>query len=181
MRRYIDWVARQKWIILGIGLVVAAFFLLDSNDSTSDIKKVATNKEKPMLVMNPDMTEYEGEEVNLKITADKAEIFEKSKRTVVFNPVAKLFSNKNTDNVTIIRANKGDYSIKQDKIRLYGKVRVNFHDGQKLLTEELVINNKSQTVYNSVRVKVISGDDIIDAQSMHYQIQSSILKLKQPS
>ncbi len=180
MVRFIKRILSIKWAILGLLTVVVTYLLLNSLVDDSEQKVVFSKKERPMIIMNPVLREYEDEKINLKLVADKAEVYEKKQSTILLKPVAKLFDSGDVSKVTIIRANTGKYQNKKDQIHLWGNVRIEFHDGQRLFTEELFVNSRKKVIYNTVKVKVISGSEVINAASMRYTMNNEVLVLKRP-
>ncbi|MBU2513349.1 LPS export ABC transporter periplasmic protein LptC [bacterium] len=181
MVKFIKRILSIKWAIPGLLIVVIVYLIFNPAAEKSDKKPADKEKERPMIIMNPILKDYKNEELSLKLIADKAEIYEKTQSTILTSPIASLFDEADASKVTIIRAKTGELENKKDLIHLWGDVRIEFFDGQRLFTEDLFVNNKQRVIYNSVKVKVESKDEVINAASMRYTMDNEVLLLKKPN
>jgi LPS export ABC transporter protein LptC len=169
-----------KWLLISLSLLFAAYWVRDYQRIKPDDKKGIVKKEKPMLLTAPVMWEFNNEKLKLHLVADTAQVFEEIKLTRLINLTALLYEEDGANLSAHIVAEYGEYKAKSDLLRLWGNVRIELKEGQKLYTEELFVNRKQELVYNTVKVKAISGKDIINGASMKYQINKGILLLNKP-
>ncbi len=169
-----------KWLALIILLVAAGYWVLDYRQFSTNIRDDKAVKENPMLLTAPVMTDYKNETLNFKLIADKAHVFEEKKQTLLFNLTAYLYEDDGVNLSARIVADQGEYLNKTELLRLWGKVRVELKEGQKLFTEELFVDRKKDLIYNTVKVKAISDSDIVNAASLNYRIKKGILLLRKP-
>ena len=169
-----------KWILILSLLILAAVWVMHNRDNKPGEIRKSVKKENPMVLSKPLMTEYENEKLKMRLVAKSAEVFESKKKTKLHHLTAHLFEDDGKTLSAWIVADFGEFEDKSDLLHLWGKVRIDLKDGQKLFTNELFFNRRTEIVYNKVKVKALSGEDVINAESMEYEIKKGILLLGKP-
>ncbi len=128
-----------KWFLIVLSLTLATFWVLEYKDNKPVGGNKVVQKENPMVLTRPVMTEYVNEKLKMRLDANSAKVFEGNKVTRLLKLTAKLYDE---DGITLsawIVADFGEFKKRSDLLRLWGKVRIDLKDGQKLFTEELIL------------------------------------------
>lgn len=166
-------------LILGV-LALVFYFSWSPQGSHTSPADQQLEQEKPIILQNPELTDFEGSQLKMKIQAKTARIFENKKITLLSDINGTLYSRNGEIKPTRIYAESGRIKGNAQLITVWGNVRVHFSDGQKLNTERLNLDQKGEQLYNNVAVQMLSGSDKIQAKQMHYNIQTGVLVLSQP-
>lgn len=173
--------------LLTSGLIVAllatALYLVWTPDK--DLRKngsVYESPEKPIILKNPDMTDFADGRLTMRIKARTARVFENKKLTLLSKVDGTLYPDPGQEDrkPTLVKAESGTIWGNSQLITLQGNVRVFFGDGQKLFTQEMNLDRKKELLYNEVDVRVLSDEHRIDAKQMKYDMKTGVLVLVRP-
>ena len=167
------------------GLVVGALILIlflswTSDGPPSDVAKGRLSEEKPIILKNPELSDFDNNRLTMRIRAETARVFENKKITLLQGIDGDIFSNEKQQSPTRVIADAGRIMGNSKLITLWGNVRVFFADGQKLYTERMNLDQKKERLYNKVAVRVVSENDKILADRMRYNIKTGVLILHRP-
>lgn len=167
------------------GLIIGALLLFGylfwtSEGPHTDQDDASFAKEKPIILQNPEMSDFDGNWLTMRIRAKTARVFENKKKTLLHRIDGEIFSRQESTEPTLLFANSGTVNGKTKLITVSGDVRVIFSDGQKLFTENLILDQKKRQLYNKVKVRVVSENDKIHAERMRYHIRTGVLILSRP-
>lgn len=168
-----------KWGILVVIVFIALYFVWPSYD-IQDIDQTSTEDEQPMILLGPELFDYELNKIKWRISAAKAYIYEKRNITHLSGINGRIFSDDPEKKPTLIFAESGTIKADSHTLIVKGNVRINFNDGQEVFTEELIIDQGKAKIYNRVDVLVVSHQDTMKASSMSYDIKSGQLVLVRP-
>lgn len=136
--------------------------------------------EEPIRLKQPVLYDYDSGRLKWEFTAKNAEIFEKQDVTTFEQISGRIYSKSLSDQSTKVTADKGKISGQTKIMILSGNIKINYADGQKVFTEQLIIDQNKEILYNHTKVLGISKTETIKAQSMHYDLKSEILTLEKP-
>lgn len=173
----------MRFITSGLIFAILALVLYVSwspEGSHSNPVEQQLEKEKPIILQKPILSDFEGSRLKMKIHAKTARIFENEKVTLLTNIDGKFYSDNKDSGTTRVIANSGSIKGNDQLITVWGNVNVYFSDGQKLHTEKLNLDQKREQLYNKVAVTVVSGTDEIQASRMNYNMKTGVLVLTQP-
>ncbi len=168
-----------KWGILSIIVFIVAYFIWQSDD-VENIDTIVSNDEAPIVLLNPELLDYELNKIKWQISAAEAYIYEKKNVTQLKKINGRILSEDPRKKPTLITAESGVLRTNLKTISVKGNVHVSFDNGQKVSTEELIIDQRKETIYNQVDVIVESKQDTITASSMNYDIKKGRLFLVKP-
>lgn len=166
-------------LIIGVLALVAYLFWAPIGNNTDPVER-ELKREKPIILQYPELSDYEENRLMMRIKARSARVFEKKKVTVLARIDGTFYSRMEDRRPTRVIADAGRMMDKSKLISVWGNVKVHFSDGQKLYTERLNLDQEKEQLYNKVAVKVLSGNDRIDASRMHYNMKTGVLVLNQP-
>lgn len=136
--------------------------------------------ESPIVLLGAELTDYAGNRLKWKLTAQKALIFENKKLTNLIAIDAEIPNADLSQLPTLIRADKGVIRGDSKLVFLTGSVVVDFSNGQRLFTEELTLDQKQEKLYNHSNVLVVSNHDTMRGTSMLYHLKTEQLTLTRP-
>ncbi len=168
------------WILLSFFLVISIFLLRNPKEDTRLPQERIKNAEEPLILSQPNVSEFERSRLKISLIAENAQIFEQKKTTLLNQIHIQLFDKIESTPNTRIKAHFGEMNSESGILHLWDAVSINMRDGQKLLTEELFFNQNKNIIYNSVSVTLKSENDEITATSMHYDIAQGLLILQKP-
>jgi len=164
-----------------VTLLILSLYLLWSSDNGPIEPAEYQKQEKPVVLQNPDLTDFEKDRLTMRIQARKAHLFENEKLTLLFDVDGTLYPQEKDRNPTLIHADSGTIKESSQLVTLRGNVTVLFGDGQKLYTQEMNLDRKRELLYNQVDVTAISEEDRVVAKSMTYDMKTGVLVLTRPN
>ncbi len=168
-----------KWGILAVIVSVVLYFVWQPYEN-QNIDQTRSDDEQPVILVNPELFDYELNRIKWQISAAKAYIYEKKNRTHLSRINGRIFSTDPNQKPTSIVAESGILKANSSTMVVKGDVQINFNDEQNIYTEELIIDQGKEKIYNQVDVLVVSKQDTIRASSMSYDIKSGHLNLATP-
>jgi len=166
-------------LIIGT-LLLAIYFSWGSDSLQQEPRDRALAKEKPIILQKPVLSDFKNDRLTLQIKAKTARIYEQKKLTLLNRVNGTIHSANAEEKPTQFFAESGSIKGNAKLLTVQGNVRVLFNDGQQLFTEKMNLDQKKNLLYNHVSVRVVSDNDIIDADRMRYHINSGILILIRP-
>lgn len=164
-----------------VGLLILALYLIWTwDDARQPAGQRIGVEEKPMILRNPELSDFEDNRLKMRINAEVARVFEERKLTLLETIDGRFYSKTAQEEPTRILADAGHIRGQTEQMTVWGNVRVFFRDGQILYTERMTLDQKKETLYNTVPVRVVSESDRVKADRMHYSIQSGVLVLTRP-
>ncbi len=137
-------------------------------------------KEKPIILKNPELSDFDNNRLTMRIRAKTAKVFENKKLTLLSSVDGKIYSRERQNEPTRIFADSGRIIGNIKLVSVWGNVRVLFADGQKLYTEKMNLDQNKELLYNEVAVRVLSENDKIHADRMNYNMKTGVLILSRP-
>lgn len=170
----------MKGIAIASFLVIIFIIIKPGQEADDDIQQSEEKERHPLVITNPRLMEFKNDHLNLKLISKHAEIFEKKNLTRLFDVEMNIFSDKDPDKQTLIRANRGEFFKKSNTVSIAGNVNVTFEDGQKLETDELHLDREKKLLFSHTEVIINSKMGTLNGKSFSYDIDSGIMKLKNP-
>jgi LPS export ABC transporter protein LptC len=103
--------------------------------------------------------------VQWKLTAPRANRFNKEKRVILENPIIEFFDNEGARRTTLV-SEAGEYSEETRNMLAYGDVEVKSVDGDLLETDSLFWDNKRDKILSNSFVKLTRGRDVITGRGL---------------
>jgi len=173
----------MKWIpwIISLVIISTVFYFywysqepaIRPNTSTDDKGLTAT-------LLKARLVDFQGEKTNWIVNAQKADLFENQKLILLLDVYGHTESNQAGGKPTRFRADNGRLKERSKRLIAWGNVEIEFNDGQKLLTQKIIFDHSREIIYNRHKVLFESKTDTIHADSMHYNLKSDLLTLRNP-
>ena len=142
-----------SWLLVG--------FLFSACSKEAPENLALTNEKSPDEVFTDFVTmESDSGMVQWKLTAPRANRYNKERLVMLENPVIEFFDKEGKRQTTLI-SDAGEYSEETRDMLAFGNVQVESVDGDVLETDSLFWNNELDKIFSNSFVKLTRGRDVI--------------------
>jgi LPS export ABC transporter protein LptC len=168
------------YLALMVFLSTALYYLWQADTPSMPENTNTQSYQKPMVMHQAELFDYRDNRLRWQVRTDTARIYEKQYLTLLDAVEGAFFDRQPKPKQTRVRADYGKIQGSTRVLSLWGEVQIDFSNGQRLLTEQLFIDQDREIIYNDTEVHLISDNDRIIGTSLHYDIKTTILVLTKP-
>lgn len=168
------------WIISLIAIGYAGYVVWQPLEL--DVDKIEKEKSvgKPLVMKKARFNDFENDQKSWLLLAEVAKIFHEEEITLLYTVDGELYDENDPEKVTRVKAQQGNINGKNQVISLKGNVQFYFDNGDTILTNELIMDQRKKVIYNNEKIHFQHIKDQIDADSVRYEMNTEKLYLKNP-
>ena len=172
---------RAIWIAISLILAGALYLSWDTAEMADPEVGRSKKKERPVVLRDPVFSNYDDGSLTWRMSAEKAEVFDTEKRSLLFSTEGTLYSKKEPKRTEItIFADHCLLAKSGGTSEFRNNVRVHFADGKRLYTERLFVDHKRETIYNRQATRIEGLNGQIEASSFAYDIRLKSMRFESP-